>query len=149
MPEPAGRAELRAIYCLGRVWHLRQFARHKRRAPSRLTPGNSSLLSKPTSASRGVGKLDPLERSVVGLSSLLAHTTKHGWSLVALDLKIDSTTYTGRMVLHLLAALAEWGATDWPNHQRGHRIRPRELSVQRRRCRRVQLAWQPGLFRLP
>ena len=30
------------------------------------------------------------------------------WCLVALDLKIDSTTCTGRMFLHLLAALAEW-----------------------------------------
>jgi hypothetical protein len=25
MPEPAGQAELRAIYCFGRTWHLCQF----------------------------------------------------------------------------------------------------------------------------
>ena len=55
-----------------------------------------------------MSKPDRLGRSVVGLSGLLAHTTKHGWSLVALDLKIDSTTYTGRTFLHVLAALAEW-----------------------------------------
>jgi DNA invertase Pin-like site-specific DNA recombinase len=53
-------------------------------------------------------KLDRLGRSLVGLYSQLAHATKHGWLVVALDRKIDSTTYTGRMFLHLLAALAVW-----------------------------------------
>lgn len=55
-----------------------------------------------------VAKLDRLGRSVAGLSGVLAHATKHGWSLVALDMDIDTTTHTGRMVLHVLAALAEW-----------------------------------------
>ena len=38
---------------------------------------------------------------------------------VALDLKTDSTTYTGRMFLHLLAALPSGSATDWPRTTEG------------------------------
>jgi DNA invertase Pin-like site-specific DNA recombinase len=55
-----------------------------------------------------VSKLDRLGRTVVGLADLLKHADKYGWNLVALDVGIDSTNYTGRMVLHVLAAVAEW-----------------------------------------
>lgn len=55
-----------------------------------------------------VSKLDRLGRSVAGMADLLKHAEKHGWNLVALDIGIDSTNYTGRMVLHMLAAVAEW-----------------------------------------
>lgn len=55
-----------------------------------------------------VAKLDRLARSVLDFSRLLAEADRRGWELVALDVGVDTTTATGRMVAHILAALGEW-----------------------------------------
>jgi hypothetical protein len=52
-----------------------------------------------------VGRFDQFNTELV--AGLLAYATKPGWLLVALDLKIDSTTYRSHF-LRLLAVLAEW-----------------------------------------
>jgi DNA invertase Pin-like site-specific DNA recombinase len=53
-------------------------------------------------------KLDRLSRSVVHLGSLLEQAEEEGWSLVLLDFDINTATPTGRLVAHVLAAVAEF-----------------------------------------
>jgi DNA invertase Pin-like site-specific DNA recombinase len=55
-----------------------------------------------------VSKLDRLSRSVQDFAGLLALAGKQGWFVVALDLGVDTTTPSGRLVAHVLAAVAEW-----------------------------------------
>lgn len=55
-----------------------------------------------------VAKLDRLSRSVVDFGKILADSREHGWALVALDLDIDTTTPTGKMVAQVLMTVAEW-----------------------------------------
>lgn len=53
-------------------------------------------------------KLDRLSRSVVHLGSLLEQAEKQRWSLVLLDFDVDTSKPTGRLVAHVLAAVAEF-----------------------------------------
>jgi DNA invertase Pin-like site-specific DNA recombinase len=53
-------------------------------------------------------KLDRLSRSVVHLGSLLEQAEKEGWSLILLDFDVDTSKPTGRLVAHVLAAVAEF-----------------------------------------
>jgi DNA invertase Pin-like site-specific DNA recombinase len=55
-----------------------------------------------------VAKLDRLSRSVLDFASLLERAESEGWSLVVLDLGVDTTTPNGRLVVHVLVAIAEW-----------------------------------------
>lgn len=52
-------------------------------------------------------RLDRMSRSVVDFASLMASAYDEGWQVVALDLGLDTSTTTGRMVAHILAAVAE------------------------------------------
>jgi len=53
-------------------------------------------------------KLDRLSRSVVHLGSLIEQAEKEEWSLVLLDFDVDTSKPTGRLVAHVLAAVAEF-----------------------------------------
>ena len=53
-------------------------------------------------------KLDRLSRSLQDFASIMARSRKHGWSLVCLDLGVDTSTAQGRMVANIFATLAEW-----------------------------------------
>jgi DNA invertase Pin-like site-specific DNA recombinase len=53
-------------------------------------------------------KLDRLSRSVVQLGGLLERAEREGWALVLLDFDVDTTKPTGRLVAHVLAAVAEF-----------------------------------------
>lgn len=61
-----------------------------------------------------VSKLDRLSRSVVDFGQILQRATRprgrkaKPWGLVALDVGIDMTQPTGRLVAHILIAVAEW-----------------------------------------
>lgn len=55
-----------------------------------------------------VTKLDRLSRSVIDAGQLAEWFTAAGARLVALDLNIDTSTPSGLMVLHVLAAVAQW-----------------------------------------
>lgn len=57
-----------------------------------------------------VSRLDRLGRTVAGLASIIDHAREFGWSLIALDVGIDSSTSGGRLVLRMMSALAEWEA---------------------------------------
>lgn len=52
-------------------------------------------------------RLDRVSRSVVDFAALMAAAHDEGWQVVALDLGLDTSTTTGRMVAHILAAVAE------------------------------------------
>jgi DNA invertase Pin-like site-specific DNA recombinase len=53
-------------------------------------------------------KLDRLSRSVLDFASLLETAEKQGWGLVLLDLDLDTTKPTGRLVAHVMSAVAEF-----------------------------------------
>ena len=55
-----------------------------------------------------VAKLDRLSRSVIDLCSILELSEKQGWSIVLLDLGIDTTTPAGRVQAQVIAAFAEY-----------------------------------------
>ncbi len=52
-------------------------------------------------------RLDRMSRSVVDFAALMAAAQDERWQVVALDLGLDTSTTTGRMVAHILAAVAE------------------------------------------
>lgn len=51
-------------------------------------------------------KLDRLSRSVLDFASLLERSQGEGWGLVLLDLDLDTTKPAGRLVAHVMAAVA-------------------------------------------
>lgn len=55
-----------------------------------------------------VAKLDRLSRSVQDFAGLLRTADRQGWSLVALDMQVDTTSPNGRLVAHILMAVAQW-----------------------------------------
>jgi len=55
-----------------------------------------------------VAKLDRLSRSVIDLCSILELSEKQGWSIILLDLGIDTTTPAGRVQAQVIAAFAEY-----------------------------------------
>jgi DNA invertase Pin-like site-specific DNA recombinase len=52
-------------------------------------------------------RLDRISRSVASFADLMASAQDERWQVVALDLGLDTSTTTGRMVAHILAAVAE------------------------------------------
>jgi len=55
-----------------------------------------------------VSKLDRLARSIKQVDEVLSQSTKYGWTFCALDLGVDTSTATGRMVTNMIAAIAQW-----------------------------------------
>jgi DNA invertase Pin-like site-specific DNA recombinase len=55
-----------------------------------------------------VSKLDRLSRSLFDFASMLDRSRKQGWGLVALDVGVDTTTPHGRLLISIVAAIAEW-----------------------------------------
>lgn len=55
-----------------------------------------------------VAKLDRLSRSMHDFSGLLDTAQRQKWAVIALDMGIDTSTMTGRLVAHVLMAVAQW-----------------------------------------
>jgi len=55
-----------------------------------------------------VAKLDRLSRSVLDFAAIMETASKEGWSLVVLDLGVDTTTTNGKLIAHIMIALAQW-----------------------------------------
>lgn len=65
-----------------------------------LTSGEASTLA--------AAKLDRLSRSVIDSANLMALASEAGFALLILDLNIDTSTPSGRMIGNVMAAVAEW-----------------------------------------
>lgn len=55
-----------------------------------------------------VAKLDRLSRSLMDFAGLMERARKRGWSLVALDLGVDTTTPAGEMLANVMASFAQY-----------------------------------------
>jgi DNA invertase Pin-like site-specific DNA recombinase len=55
-----------------------------------------------------VAKLDRLSRSLLDFANLMERSRRKGWSLVALDLGVDTTTPQGEMVANVMASFAQF-----------------------------------------
>lgn len=55
-----------------------------------------------------VAKLDRLSRSLLDFAGVMARAHREGWALVALDVDVDTTTPSGRLVANVMASVAEW-----------------------------------------
>jgi len=55
-----------------------------------------------------VAKLDRLSRSLLDFAGLMDRSKRRGWSLVALDLGVDTTTPQGEVMASVLAAFAQF-----------------------------------------
>ena len=53
-------------------------------------------------------KLDRITRSIADLGKLLNRAAAGGWNLVAVDVGLDLGTPNGKLVAHVLGAIAEW-----------------------------------------
>ncbi len=55
-----------------------------------------------------VAKLDRLSRSLLDFAGLMAQSQSEGWSLVALDLGVDTSTPAGEFMASVMASAAQW-----------------------------------------
>lgn len=55
-----------------------------------------------------VAKLDRLSRSVLDLAGLLDTSRRQRWDLVVLNMQLDTSTATGKLMAHMLSAVAEF-----------------------------------------
>lgn len=53
-------------------------------------------------------KFDRLARSLIDLSRIMDRANRHGWNLVVLDLDLDLSSPSGRMVAHIVGAVAQY-----------------------------------------
>ena len=53
-------------------------------------------------------KFDRLARSLIDLSRIMQRAEAHGWNLVVLDLDLDLASPSGRMVAHIIGAVAQY-----------------------------------------
>lgn len=66
------------------------------------------MLRKGEADALAVAKLDRLSRSVHDFSGMLRTAQAEKWRIVALDMGIDTSNMTGRLVAHILMAVSEW-----------------------------------------
>jgi len=55
-----------------------------------------------------VAKLDRLSRSLLDFASLMQQSQKKGWSLIAMDLGVDTGSPAGEFMASVLASAAQW-----------------------------------------
>lgn len=55
-----------------------------------------------------VAKLDRLSRSVLDFAGIMETASDEGWSLAVIDLGVDTTTTNGKLIAHIMIALAQW-----------------------------------------
>lgn len=65
-----------------------------------LEAGNADILM--------VAKLDRLSRSVLDFATLMETAREEGWSLVVLDLDVDTTSTMGELMANIMISLAQW-----------------------------------------
>jgi len=55
-----------------------------------------------------VAKLDRLSRSVLDFARIMETAADEGWSLVVIDLGVDTTTPNGELVANIMISMAQW-----------------------------------------
>jgi DNA invertase Pin-like site-specific DNA recombinase len=55
-----------------------------------------------------VARLDRLSRSIIDFSKQLKRAEREGWAIIALDIDLDMTTATGKMMANTVNVIAEW-----------------------------------------
>lgn len=55
-----------------------------------------------------VAKLDRLSRSVLDFAGIMEDAAREDWSVVVLDLNVDTTTTNGELIANIMIALAQW-----------------------------------------
>lgn len=55
-----------------------------------------------------VAKLDRLSRSVLDFASIMETAHREGWAVAVLDLGVDTSTTNGKLIMHVMIALAQW-----------------------------------------
>lgn len=55
-----------------------------------------------------VAKLDRLSRSVMDFAGIMETAKAEGWSVVVLDLAVDTTTTNGELIANIMISLAQW-----------------------------------------
>lgn len=55
-----------------------------------------------------VAKLDRLSRSLLDFAGITGQAHREGWSVVALDIGVDTSTVNGELVANIIMALAQW-----------------------------------------
>lgn len=55
-----------------------------------------------------VAKLDRLSRSVMDFAAIMETGQSEGWSVVVLDLGVDTTTTNGELIANIMISLAQW-----------------------------------------
>jgi DNA invertase Pin-like site-specific DNA recombinase len=74
-------------------------------------PGLAAALAEIESGRAGgliVAKLDRLSRSLLDFASLMERSRREGWSLIALDLGVDTSTPQGELMATVLASFAQF-----------------------------------------
>ena len=92
-------------------------------AIGRLRAGQAALLV--------VSKLDRLSRSLLDFATLMDQAHREGWELVVLDLALDTTTPSGRLMANVMASFAEY-----ERHLIGQRT---SAALQQRKAQGVRL----------
>lgn len=69
-------------------------------ATQRLSAGTADVLI--------VAKLDRLSRSMLDFAGFVDQAAREQWSIVALDIGVDTSTTNGRMLANIIMALAQW-----------------------------------------
>jgi DNA invertase Pin-like site-specific DNA recombinase len=55
-----------------------------------------------------VSKMDRLARSIINAADIMERANNQGWSLVVLDLGVDLTTASGRLIAQVMSSFAEY-----------------------------------------
>ena len=66
------------------------------------------MLASGSASTLAATKLDRLSRSVIDAANLMELAEQAGFALVIPDLGVDTSSASGRMVAHVVAAVAEW-----------------------------------------
>lgn len=90
-----------------------------------------------------VSKMDRLARSIINAADIMERADVQGWSLVVLDLGVDLTTASGRLIAQVMSSFAEYERA-----QIGERTKA-ALAAKRRRGERLgrPRVAQPGVVR--